>query len=360
MKFLKYATFVFSCFLSSALHAQTQTSQITAALVDLGNESFKVTFTPNNALAGTPVPLNIYLKVPEAQLAGTSFTIGANPYGLAFVNSFANTPSDGFGYFFFQTQTQPPIGSWATGTPQDIITLTKNGTASEVSLSGGDFGSSPFPNSSGFFWPGTALTVDNTSTNLVSWPIASSLSFLPVEMSAFRAILLDNRTSQLDWRTETETGNQGFDIERSFDGHNWKKIGYHKGNGTTLVPHDYRFIDDGPRRGINYYRLRQMDFDGQFEYSQVRSVDVREGKKTIALMPNPATEWVKIQVPDYDGTAKLVITDQLGRLALDKVLGENQQEVQLDLSGESLQGGIYLVTFISGREKTTRRLVIED
>ena len=78
------------------------------------------------------------------------------------------------------------------------------------------------------------------------------------------------RYQQLKWRTDSETNNRGFDIQRSYDGQLWKSIGFANGGGTTQHTRNYNYIDY-PNPGIIYYRLRQVDWDGQFDLSNIVS-----------------------------------------------------------------------------------------
>lgn len=356
MKVLKNILFLlFPLCHSAVTFSQTQTSQITAALVDLGNGSFKVTFTPNQALSGTALPLNVYIKVPIAQFTGTSLAITSNPFGLGSSGNFDGLNSSG--YFTFQSANPVSIETWSVGVSQDIITFTSSGPATQFNLSGGDFGTGVFIGG-GYRWAGTALTVNNTEINLVAWPINSSIS-LPVELTHFRASLRPDATTLLDWRTESETDNEGFFVERSLDGKNWKDLGFVAGGGTTASPQEYRFIDESPRPGINYYRLRQMDFDGSFEYSKVASVELGKDGHTLDVFPNPANNKITVRVPAMEYEAKLEIFDQLGRVAWSgKIEAGQLQSLQIDLAEGQFDNGVYLVTLTTNYEKMTERVVI--
>ena len=96
----------------------------------------------------------------------------------------------------------------------------------------------------------------------------------------------------LNWETAAELNNDRFEIEWSEDGSSFIYIGEVAGNGTTDFRNAYRFIDDQPLPGINYYRFRQVDYDGQFEYSPIIAVIVQEffEEVTFKVYPNPVTE----------------------------------------------------------------------
>ncbi len=107
---------------------------------------------------------------------------------------------------------------------------------------------------------------------------------LPVELVSFKGEVT-NFTANLQWRTATELNNQGFEIQKSLDGESYEVIGFISGNGTSSQPHSYSFKDPS-FNSFAYYRLRQIDFDGRFEYSPTIFMN-EELKNQIRLGPNP-------------------------------------------------------------------------
>ena len=130
----------------------------------------------------------------------------------------------------------------------------------------------------------TDVAVENTFTELngsldlnsnTLWVAGSPL---PVELSSFSAIILKNGI-KLEWRTETEVSNYGFEIERSQTSNvksqdEWIKIGFEEGYGNSNSPKDYSFFDENILAGKYSYRLKQIDTDGKFEYSKIIEVDL--------------------------------------------------------------------------------------
>jgi hypothetical protein len=115
---------------------------------------------------------------------------------------------------------------------------------------------------------------------------------LPVEMTTFTA-RPEGSFIRLQWSTATEVNNDYFDIERSADGRVFEKIGHVKGASESLTEKSYEFIDKNPLAGSNYYRLRQVDFDGTAAYSPIVSADILM-KDHIVLYPNPANNFMTI------------------------------------------------------------------
>ncbi len=127
------------------------------------------------------------------------------------------------------------------------------------------------------FQDGDRFTLGNTS---LSTP-------LPVELISFYAKAQD-KSVLLTWSTATEINNKDFTIERSQNAKEWSSIGTVNGAGNSAIKVDYQFIDEKPKQGTSYYRLKQTDFDGAFKYSNVVSVD-REKINEIYAYPNPST-----------------------------------------------------------------------
>jgi hypothetical protein len=121
---------------------------------------------------------------------------------------------------------------------------------------------------------------------------------LPVELIDFVAEAQPDQTSMLTWKTATELNNSHFEVEHSLDGVTYERIGKVRGAGTTDVIQHYDFLHRSPEVGTNYYRLKQVDFDGAFEYSPVEAVnfgDERTGRATISAYPNPGVSYVMIR-----------------------------------------------------------------
>jgi hypothetical protein len=103
----------------------------------------------------------------------------------------------------------------------------------------------------------------------------------------------------LEWVTLSETNNDYFTIEKSTDGFNFKEIGVVKGSGNSNKKMYYNFTDVNPKIGINYYRLKQTDFDGKFEYFQTAAINIKNME--ISIFPNPTLGSVNINIGDSDG-----------------------------------------------------------
>ena len=120
---------------------------------------------------------------------------------------------------------------------------------------------------------------------------------------------------RLQWATATETNNDYFTIEKSADGINWDILGKINGAGNSSHTLNYSFEDDKPLGKTNYYRIKQTDFNGQYKYSELISVENCFNASQVYLYPNPARDEVTVEVSAYeDGISKLEITDLLGKI----------------------------------------------
>ncbi|WP_187631932.1 T9SS type A sorting domain-containing protein [Hymenobacter lutimineralis] len=172
---------------------------------------------------------------------------------------------------------------------------------------------------------------------------------LPVTLTAFSA-KLQNKQVKLTWVTASEKNNKGFEVQRSADGVNFQTFTTVEGNGTTSSRHEYAATDANPLTGTSYYRLKQVDFDGQTAYSDVKSVV--NGGGSLSVYPNPAQNNLTVKLPVPMQNAKVQVLDLTGRVLLTRTLG-----VDGNLELSSLQRGTYLVRVEQGGQQWTQKVV---
>jgi hypothetical protein len=122
-----------------------------------------------------------------------------------------------------------------------------------------------------------------------------SMDALPVRFTAFTG-KANSQDVLLSWSTATETNNDHFEVEHSADGINYNTIGTVKGSGTSTSIQNYSFKDNEPGNGNNFYRLKQVDNEGNEFYSTVVEKEVKEEVKAMTVFPNPAKDQFTISV----------------------------------------------------------------
>lgn len=178
-------------------------------------------------------------------------------------------------------------------------------------------------------------------------------AIVPVELLAFGGKVMEENI-ELNWQTASEINNEGFEIQRSENGKQFKILAFVAGNGNTLETQNYQWLDEQPIAGTNYYRLKQIDFDAQYEYSEIVAIDFGGQKEqAIQLFPNPTTDVLNIQSADNELVESISIFDVNGR----QVLTINQPNSQVDLS--SLPNGIYALRMKIGTQLHQTYLVKE-
>jgi surface protein len=155
----------------------------------------------------------------------------------------------------------------------------------------------------------TFLDVNKNWTFNGDTPSSSICSFiLPITLLSFE-VSNTGMKNHLNWTTTSEINNHFFDIEYSSDGKEFKSIGAILGSGTTTETKNYSFIHDRPSAGINYYRIKQVDFDGQYSYSDVASVRIDHDSafQNFTISPNPVVSGFpfSLQGVEVDSDIKL-------------------------------------------------------
>ncbi|NRB49993.1 MAG: T9SS type A sorting domain-containing protein [Saprospiraceae bacterium] len=147
---------------------------------------------------------------------------------------------------------------------------------------------------------------------------------LPVSWLDFRVQEKGNQ-HLLAWQTATESNNAGFQVQRSADSKNWENLAWVAGAGSTFLPQQYQYLAKDPIGGINYYRLKQIDFDETYEYSKIVSINSKQAPKTFSIFPNPSSG--QIQVIGVQGQLRLYSIQ--GKLLRTFKLTEGQQRLSL-------------------------------
>jgi len=208
---------------------------------------------------------------------------------------------------------------------------------------------------------GTNLTFQNGASFMGSsigistfspFTIGSVTAALPVELSNFSAARNGNDV-KLSWTTQSERNNAYFDVQRSADGVGFSSIGKVNGAGNSSLAVNYNFTDNNPLAGRSYYRLRQVDYDEQFAYSPIVSVNGGESK-ALSVYPNPVADQMMVQYPKaFKGAGYRVIAMD-GRVMKSGILQENSNQMIINTS--SLNRGSYILVINNNGDQYQQKI----
>jgi len=185
---------------------------------------------------------------------------------------------------------------------------------------------------------------------------------VPVELVSFTASVAANVVT-LSWSTATELNNSGFEIERSSDNTIWRTIGFKEGNGTTSEPQQYSYSDLllGKAPSKLYYRLKQLDFNGSFEYSGIVEVEIAPTEFSLAQnYPNPFNPITAIsyQLP-MNSFVTLKVYDVLGNEVATLVNEEKSAGVhEVEFNATELGSGVYFYTLKADEFLSTKKMIL--
>jgi hypothetical protein len=181
---------------------------------------------------------------------------------------------------------------------------------------------------------------------------------LPVELTHFTVQQEGRRSARLKWSTASETNNKHFLVQRRREDQ-WQQVGRVKGHGTTTVPRDYRFTDNGLNAGTHYYRLKQVDFDGSYEYSDVKAVTVSRDEasqtSTLAVYPNPVGQTLNVAFTGNGGNRlRVTIRNAQGQVVYRNEWDGENEALRKALQVSGLQPGAY-VLMLKGQNRVYRQ-----
>ena len=280
---------------------------------------------------------------------GTEFSIGTRY-------------ADGFGYGGFFIGSIEDVRVWSVARSSSEIANNRN-----VQLSSGLFrleANYLFNEQTGST---TVDTVTSANNGTLYGDAQFSIVVLPVELSSF-SVSPKNNSVELKWNTATEVNNYGFEVERTVVSHqssviSWNKVGFVEGNGTTNAPKEYSFLDKNLSTGNYLYRLKQVDRDGKFSYSQEVEATIANAPKEFTLeqnYPNPfnPSTVISYQLP-VNGHVTLKVYDVIGRevaTLVNEVKEAGRYSATFDAS--VLSSGIYFAKIQSSDNVRLKKMML--
>ena len=183
---------------------------------------------------------------------------------------------------------------------------------------------------------------------------SNSSGLLPVVWLDFQAERTNNQVELL-WLTASEQNNRGFAIEYSQDAESWQEVGFVEGKGTSSVVNAYSFLHSPPNSGYTYYRLKQVDYNGDFEYSSIQEIVMGNASHAarFQVYPNPVSDVLYIQ----SQVGQIVLRDLTGKL----LHSEKVTVMGIQLPMDNFSPGIYLLElFTTSGERQTLRIQVSD
>ena len=177
---------------------------------------------------------------------------------------------------------------------------------------------------------------------------------LPIELTEFSVKKMEEDKVKINWQTASEENNEYFSVQRSSDGFSWEDISRINGAGNSTFTIDYSIVDEKPFSGVSYYRLKQVDFNGDFEFSNIKSVRLELPNSRYSIYPNPTfSNQINIKIPN-DNT-EIQILDASGKVILQKIIDKGISKISL----HEFHSGIYFVKFIHVEKMETQKLIVE-
>lgn len=198
----------------------------------------------------------------------------------------------------------------------------------------------------------------------LTWDLTSGASLdcapLPIELTSFTAIYSpETEGTDLYWKTETERENDYFTVERSRDGIVFEEVFQVKGAGTTTSSTEYFAFDPDVELGVTYYRLKQTDFNGTFDYSEIIAINALSNEIDIlSINPNPATDETDLFYNNYKNESSIMkVLNGRGEIIHSRVIESHKGGNFVTLDLKDYAQGMYFVKIITSNKTFTGKLV---
>jgi len=272
-------------------------------------------------------------------------------------------------YLWYTAETNPGVTGTAIGLATSVDTgKTWTKYAGNPVLTRGTTGSWD----NGWIETGSILLKDNTfkmwydgggsaTSDQGRIGYATSTNVVPVELTAFTASAIGTEVI-LNWSTATELNNYGFEVQRKACEGDFATISFVKGQGTTTQKNEYSFADKNLDEGKYFYRLKQMDYGGQFSYSQIVEVDVRtlDNYTLEQNYPNPFNPTTTIgYVLQEKSNARLTLLNSLGE-EIAVLINEEQDKGyhKVEFDGSKLSSGVYFYKLVANDFVSTKKMIL--
>lgn len=316
----------------------------------------------NNDFCSDPAILNFDASSTFSSTTSNSYTADT-PGNLN--AEFCGTIQNNSWYSFVATAAShsfnfSSVSGCAGGIQAEVYAITYNATGCCTNFNSVSNCFSPGSSATGTV-TATGLTVGNTYVLMVDgWAGAncnytvsgwSATGVLPIELILFEGKNIGNGNF-LNWKTASESNNDFFLIERSYNGYDFGVIAQVDGAGNAVVPNDYSYHDFNAEKKLTYYRIRQVDFDGTFTTSHTIAVHYKDNS-SVLVYPNPVSEKLNVDLyTETGGYHSIRIVDLLGRV-YEEIRWMNPGMNQFSVTAFSeFEKGIYMMQVINPFDKS--------
>lgn len=302
-----------------------------------------IMFDPNNHPVGDFVLTRIFGHPDHTPFAGPY----SNDYWI--INNYSDKTKfsaldmirfDGIG----------PISNSESSNPTPLVLLKRESNAF------GDSWGTPIDNADVAYAGNMGDVVFSYNNNITEFSqfFITRASILPVELISFDAYQGPDNTVEVAWTTTNEIDLERYEVERSRDGVSFEQLGFLFAKG-VVESTDYDFVDYDPFEGNNYYRLKSVDLDGQYSYSDIKSISINKENTKYQVYPNPAEEHVNVIInEDLSSPSVILLLNQQGQKLM-------QIEINRDtrLNTSALPAGLYHLIIRNERHQEHHKIVIQ-
>ena len=179
---------------------------------------------------------------------------------------------------------------------------------------------------------------------------------VPVTLVAFDAHLKEKNNVLLTWATSQEINTAGFDVEMSTDGQQFNKLSFVNGHGNSSLTQQYQFPVDNLAAGTYFFRLKIIDINGQFSYSNVQKLTISASNHSASIYPNPTNNYFKLNPGQYtDKVFSIKIIDLVGKVVLSYPAKKYAAGFEVNAAG--IPNGVYHVIIMGNDFSETLKLV---
>lgn len=181
---------------------------------------------------------------------------------------------------------------------------------------------------------------------------------LPVELISFTG-QEEKELNLLKWATASESLNRGFEVQRSLNGKNFEIIGFVKGAGSTTTLSEYKFEDRKIEKSLYYYRLKQLDYNGDYEYSKLITILRKNNSEAIIelIYPNPFINNINIMVTKrFENPLLVSLFDIKGKKVFEKNYVPSNYHMNIDFTSYHLSQGTYFLNIVADTKTVSMKL----